>query len=178
MSDGLDSLKLAFKAMTRKSNENTQEAAPIEPTEVAPEDVNQFLFTMMRSGIEYESRNENRDHQFDRELQEEINYFNELFATAKDAQDNQRNGGPPPPQEFYVESKFWQTYGGKLKKLRLLSRLLRAIPASSAFIERFFSICGIICDVRSGAMTDALIKIRCLLKANFNILQELNKKHE
>jgi hypothetical protein len=39
--------------------------------------------------------------------------------------------------------------------------------------KRFFSFCGIICDIRSGAMKDDLIKDRCFLRANFEIIQEL-----
>ena len=45
--------------------------------------------------------------------------------------------------------------------LRLLS-----IPASSAFFERFFSICGTVCTKRNGNMGDDLLIKRSFLKSN------------
>ena len=55
----------------------------------------------------------------------------------------------------------------------LLLRLLN-IPASSAFIERYFSICGIVCNKRNQNMRGDLTIIRSLLKANTLILEEMS----
>jgi len=56
-----------------------------------------------------------------------------------------------------------------------LQLLLLNIPASSSFIERFFSISGIVCDVKRLNMKEDLIIMHSLMKANMNILKELNQ---
>ncbi len=53
--------------------------------------------------------------------------------------------------------------------------ILLNIPASSSFIERFFSISGIVCDVRRASMNDDLIEMRSMMKANMTVLEQLNK---
>jgi hypothetical protein len=50
------------------------------------------------------------------------------------------------------------------------------IPASSAFIERFFSLCGAICKSRCGNMTAQTIINRCMLKANMELLNNMVKR--
>ena len=60
--------------------------------------------------------------------------------------------------------------------LPLLSRLFLItynIPASSAYVERFYSICGNICKQRSGNMSSDTIITRSMLKANMEILNKL-----
>lgn len=49
-----------------------------------------------------------------------------------------------------------------------------SIPASSAFIERFFSICGVVCKQRAGNSSDDLLITRSFLKCNIEILNEMN----
>ncbi|CAF1089479.1 unnamed protein product [Brachionus calyciflorus] len=44
---------------------------------------------------------------------------------------------------------FWNEFSYKFPNLSIVSRKVFSIPASSAFIERFFSICGLACDKRS-----------------------------
>jgi hypothetical protein len=56
-----------------------------------------------------------------------------------------------------------------------LQIILLNLPATSSFIERFFSISGIVCDVRRLNMTDDLVIKRSMMKANMNILKDLNK---
>jgi hypothetical protein len=70
--------------------------------------------------------------------------------------------------------QFWIRHSSNLPYLGKLSAILLNIPASSAFIERFFSICGIVCEKRRLAMKDDLIIIRTLLKGNMKVLEELN----
>jgi hypothetical protein len=48
------------------------------------------------------------------------------------------------------------------------------ISASSSFIERFFSISGIVCDVRRESMNDDLIEMS-MMKANIHVLEQINK---
>jgi len=54
--------------------------------------------------------------------------------------------------------------------LRLLS-----IPATSAHIERFFSVAGIINSKHSTNISDDLLIERSLLKANIKLLENFNK---
>ena len=70
---------------------------------------------------------------------------------------------------------FWLSHKITFPKLFKLARVLLNIPASTAFIERFFSICGIICKQRSMNMDDELFIARCIFKANINIFNELNQ---
>jgi len=58
-------------------------------------------------------------------------------------------------------------------KICELALILLNINSSSAFIERFFSICGFIQDKRRQNITIDLFKMRCLLRANIKILDEL-----
>ena len=69
--------------------------------------------------------------------------------------------------------KFWLTHGEKMPLLKNLAIIISNVSSSSAFIERFFSICGIICDTRSANMKDDLVETRCLLKANISLLNLL-----
>ena len=50
------------------------------------------------------------------------------------------------------------------------------INSSSAFIERYFSICGLVQDKRRMNISIDLFKNRCFSRANIKILNELNKK--
>lgn len=69
---------------------------------------------------------------------------------------------------------FWRKYGKELPKLKSLALILLNIPASSAFIEKFFSQCGEICSRRRGNLSADQIIIRTMLKTNINFLKDLN----
>ena len=75
---------------------------------------------------------------------------------------------------------FWKKYQLQIPNLARLARILLNIQSSSAYIERFFSICGIVCHQRRLNMKYLLILIkyllinRSLLKANLSILKEMN----
>lgn len=71
--------------------------------------------------------------------------------------------------------KFWSSHVGSLPNLRKLAIILLNINSSSAFIERFLSICGVICNQRNGNMKDDIVELRSLLKANIEILRTLNE---
>lgn len=68
---------------------------------------------------------------------------------------------------------FWNKYMNEMPRLAKLAIVLLNINVSGAFIERFFSICGIICKKSAGNMRDDLIITRSMLKANIQILEEL-----
>lgn len=59
-----------------------------------------------------------------------------------------------------------------MPKLFELAQILLCIPASSAFIERFFSISGAVCKVRAGNTAPDLICTRSFLKSNLFLLRE------
>lgn len=69
--------------------------------------------------------------------------------------------------------KFWRDHGHEMPKLKKLFSILLNIPASSAFIERFFSIAGCVCDVKRGRMDPDLVRCRSLLKTNIKFLNEM-----
>jgi hypothetical protein len=71
--------------------------------------------------------------------------------------------------------QFWLKYETELPNLFVLAAILLNISASSCHIERYFSICRIVCALRSLAMTDELVETRSLLKANRQLLQELSE---
>jgi hypothetical protein len=73
-------------------------------------------------------------------------------------------------QEFWFKHKYETPHFYKAA-LKLLN-----IPASSAFIERYFSICGIINNDRCGNMSSDLLITRSLLKANVEVLDSLAKE--
>jgi len=60
-----------------------------------------------------------------------------------------------------------------MPKLRELFLLLSNIPSTSAYIERFFSITGLVCDKRRLQMSDDLIERRSMLKVNMSQVEEL-----
>lgn len=68
---------------------------------------------------------------------------------------------------------FWIKFQKEMPKIFQLFIVLFNICPSSAFIERFFSICGIINNQRSYNMKKDLFIIKSLLKANSELLGEL-----
>jgi hypothetical protein len=97
------------------------------------------------------------------ELDAEIKLF-----TSKLLDPRIRNGGCSS-KEFWIENF------DILPNLSKLYIALSTIPGSSSFIERFFSLCGIVCSKRNLRMKEDLIEVKCLLKSNMHLLNELNK---
>lgn len=71
-----------------------------------------------------------------------------------------------PLKQFTSTTSFWYDRRTKLPNLYELSLMLLNIPAISAYIERYFSICG--------KMSEDLTIKRCLLTANIDLLNELS----
>ena len=69
--------------------------------------------------------------------------------------------------------RFWLKHKTTLPLLFKLTKKLLNIQASTAFIERFFSICGIICSEKNANMKDETLIMRSVLKANIDTLNEL-----
>lgn len=72
------------------------------------------------------------------------------------------------------DKMFWQENKTKLPHLFTLATNYLALSSSSAYIERFFSICGIICNNRRNRMKDDLIINRGLLAANMTTVQYMH----
>jgi hypothetical protein len=71
-------------------------------------------------------------------------------------------------------SSFWIQNATKFPLLSKLARILINIKSSSSCIERFFSICGFNSKKNRGNIGDDLFTCRCILRANIDILKELN----
>jgi hypothetical protein len=71
--------------------------------------------------------------------------------------------------------QFWFDQVDDLPLLSELALVLLSILSSSAFIERFFSICGF-CTRKYHNLEDDLLEMRCMMHANINILKELEIK--
>jgi len=69
---------------------------------------------------------------------------------------------------------FWQNNAKAMLLLNELALTLLNIPSSSSFIERFFSVCGIVNRQRAGNMNDSTLINRAFLKANLDILDKIN----
>lgn len=67
---------------------------------------------------------------------------------------------------------FWINNAEKYPILYKTALVLCSINSSSAFIERFFSICGVINDCRRGNMDKDLFFIRAFLACNIDILNK------
>ncbi len=74
--------------------------------------------------------------------------------------------------------RFWLKYQWQLPHYFRLTKKLLNIQASTAFVERFFSICGIICSSKNTNMNDKTIIMRSVLKANMDTLKELKVEEE
>ena len=70
---------------------------------------------------------------------------------------------------------FWYARRKEMPYLYKLSLMYYNIPTSSAYVERFFSICGIVNRKRAGNMSDDTLINRAFLKSNLNILNEMEQ---
>jgi hypothetical protein len=75
-------------------------------------------------------------------------------------------------KKIKCSSTFWSENIDKYHYLGMLARDLLNVPASTAFVERFFSLCGVICNQRAANMSNDLIVMRCMLKSNISILSD------
>jgi hypothetical protein len=71
---------------------------------------------------------------------------------------------------------FWLDRLDSLPNLSKLALILSNINSSSAFIERYFSICGFVEDKRKMNISHDLFIKRCFLRANVKILNEINEE--
>ena len=67
--------------------------------------------------------------------------------------------------------QFWMTNANLLPKTCQVALILMNIPSNSAFVERFFSLCGIICHDKAGNMSDDLIINRAMIASNIRLIE-------
>ena len=96
------------------------------------------------------------------QLENEVSLFRSLLINERMLEDN-----------CITTRRFWLNHKLTLPHLFKLTKKLLNIQASTAFIERFFSICGIICSEKNTNMKDETIIMRSILKANIDTLNEL-----
>lgn len=96
-----------------------------------------------------------------KDINEEIISYNKLILEIIKSDDK------------FSTKDFWKRYCVKYPLLSQIASILLNVQASSANIERFFSIAGVVCKPRTGNMNEELVCERSLLKANYKILKEL-----
>ncbi|CAF1029887.1 unnamed protein product, partial [Brachionus calyciflorus] len=70
-------------------------------------------------------------------------------------------------------ARFWNKFKKDVPFLGKLAIILLNIPSSSAYIERFYSICGAICKQNCGDMRKNTIIMRSVLKANIDLIENI-----
>jgi hypothetical protein len=100
-------------------------------------------------------------------VQNEVSLFRNLIVSEQ-----------MPDEDCISTRRFWLKHQSQLPNLFKLTRKLLNIQASTAFVERLFSICGIICSEKNGNMNDSTIIMRSVLKLNIETLNELNIEDE
>ncbi len=83
---------------------------------------------------------------------------------------------PQVIQQTSSTKRFWMSHKDELKLLFQVAAILMNTFTSASFLERFFSICGVILTVRNAQMKNDLIIMRCMFKANMHLLKDLSMK--
>lgn len=65
---------------------------------------------------------------------------------------------------------FWNEYGFKFPSRCKVARKIFSIPASSAFVERFFSVCGLACHKRSMNMKSETLIEKVMMRVNIDLI--------
>ena len=107
---------------------------------------------------------ESREFRFKSKLEDELNDFSILLCDKNFLNKKQST------------KEFCQSNSRKFPILYKVPIILLNINSSSAFIERFFSIAGVITNKRRSNMKDDLLVTRSILKSNIQILEEMNLK--
>jgi hypothetical protein len=95
-------------------------------------------------------------------VQNEVSLFRNLIVSEQ-----------MPDEDCISTRRFWLKHQSQLPNLFKLTRKLLNIQASTAFVERFFSIFRIICSDKNANMNDNTIIMRLVLKSNIETLNEL-----
>lgn len=163
MKNGLHSLKRVYLKFFYDNSENEPEKNTVNlPSPRNDNTDNEALFfkQLMKDGATQQKNKEPEVYKIEVELEKEAFKLADILSQVDKFKD-------------ITNMKFWNHYMDQMPRLARLALVLLNINVSSAFIERFFSICGIICKKNSGNMKDDLIITRSMLKANMKILDDL-----
>jgi len=151
--DGFDSVKQVYKIFVKNTCE-VQKTASVPSNN--PKSVSSNDFDFLADFNEYEVVTDScNERVVDGEIDLEIHEYAKELRNINDK-----------IEEMKSSTNYWLQNQSKFRKLSELYFLLNSIPASSAYIERFFSISGIVCDQKRMTMEDDLIIHRSILKAN------------
>lgn len=183
---GLDSIvdvMVEFLVNRAKKHELDKTSTPIHPKTPAnpktpaktpvktPNSANScnlfFDFSLRNDPVSFDITDEIELIKTKKEFEAEVKLFCSIITS-----DKFKNASELSTKAFWIENR------AQLPNMAKLANILLNIPASSAFVERFFSICGVVCKARSMSMTDELIIMRVLLKTNIHLLKELNETFE
>jgi len=157
--------KFLFKKKeTVNESENTNETNLITPTIQTPASASQNTFNKFFDKDIFE-KNKLEQEVLQLNFRKEVDEFQKLISVNSYKIITTLNS----------TASFWIKNVVKFPLLSKLARLLINIKSSSSCIERFFSICGINSKKNRGNIGDDLFVMRCLLRANIDILRELNK---
>ena len=158
--DGFDSVKQVYKIFVKKTCEVQKNASVPSKN---PKSVSSNDFDFLADFNEYEVVNDScNERVIDGEIDLEIHEYAKELRNINEK-----------IEEMKSSTNYWLQNQSKFRKLSELYFLLNSIPASSAYIERFFSISGIVCDQKRMTMEDDLIIHRSMLKANMKFLDIL-----
>ena len=161
VTDGLNSISKTYLTFFKQAESECDLDAKCKTPNTAKEAA-RFFESDEEEQQQIRPNQESQTFKINKELEKEILIFSEILADIEKL------------KTFDSTSDFWKQNKSKIPKLYDLSKILLNISASSAFIERYFSICGFVCDRRRLNMNDELIIMRCMLKVNLAILEEMN----
>jgi len=163
---GLNAILPAYKEFFKFQKQIVSNVESTAPESAKSTSSNQF-FSSNHGGLFYDSETERpsdevqcEEQQLESEINAEIKIYNDFIKFNKNVD------GVSSSKEFWLSRN-------DLPRLRQLFVILENIGASSAPLERFFSITGIINSARMQNMNDDLLINKSLLKANIKILSEI-----
>lgn len=169
LTDGLNSLESVYlcllhseKDLNSEETDNTKRESPIRTPNSASSTNAEFSFQNTNLNQYIEIKHESILFKLKAQLVSERNMFNELFQNKSMLNSNMST------------SSFWCKNSSNFPLLNKLSQVLLNIPASSAYIERYFSICGIVFDKKRMNMNPELLRMRSMIKANIKILDQMS----
>ena len=124
-----------------------------------------FLFVNENTKNEHSER-EHRSFSIRAEIEKEIEAFGKMIKDAHFINNT------------HSTTEFWRTNSEKFRLLLKVAAILLNISSSSAFVERSFSLCGIISTTRNANMKDELLIMRAMLKVNMSILSQMKTIHK
>jgi len=156
-------MKVAFVRNSNRSHSPTALDLPKSTASVASE----LMFECLKNGDEdnhnYDVNEELQISEKKSALEQEVSKY-KLILQSDEFKNNK-----------FSSKQFWINQSNKLPNLANLALILLNIQCSSSCIERFFSICGVVCKKHSSNQNDDLVITRCLLKSNIKLLDELNQ---